>query len=158
MPFVSILADRSFLYFLSTADSSFQWRSKIERFAPIEWKKTAGWRKEKTIRLCSRIHCLSITIKKRKKKNSLTSHMKEKDQLVSSFFFSLIIVIKDRNSSGSIFQGNNLLTGLHFLSSRLKKERIVKEMSCGRLNASWKISSSAVDGQSFLVIDGSLLN
>jgi hypothetical protein len=33
-----------------------------------------------------------------------------------------------------------------------------KEMSCGRLNASWKISSSAVDGQSFLVIDGSLLN
>ena len=27
-------------------------------------------------------------------------------------------------------------------------------MSCGRLNASWKISSSAVDGQSFLVIDG----
>jgi hypothetical protein len=33
-----------------------------------------------------------------------------------------------------------------------------KEMSCGRLNASWKISFSAVDGQSFLVIDGSLLN
>ena len=31
-------------------------------------------------------------------------------------------------------------------------------MSCGRLNASWKISSSAVDGQSFLVIDGSLLS
>ena len=25
-------------------------------------------------------------------------------------------------------------------------------MSCGRLNASWKISSSAVDGQSFLVL------
>ena len=40
------------------------------------------------------------------------------------------------------------------ISKREKK----KEMSCGRLNASWKISSSAVDGQSFLVIDGSLLN
>jgi hypothetical protein len=39
-----------------------------------------------------------------------------------------------------------------------EKMGIVKEMSCGRLNASWKISSSAVDGQSFLVIDGSLLN
>ena len=39
-----------------------------------------------------------------------------------------------------------------------KQLGIVKEMSCGRLNASWKISSSAVDGQSFLVIDGSLLN
>ena len=28
----------------------------------------------------------------------------------------------------------------------------------GRLNASWKISSLAVNGQSFLVIDGYLLN
>ena len=41
------------------------------------------------------------------------------------------------------------------ISKEREKE---KEMSCGRLNASWKISSSAVDGQSFLVIDGSLLN
>jgi len=40
----------------------------------------------------------------------------------------------------------------------LVRNLILKEMSCGRLNASWKISSSAVDGQSFLVIDGSLLN
>jgi len=45
---------------------------------------------------------------------------------------------------------------IHFPSTGL--EIILKEMSCGRLNASWKISSSAVDGQSFLVIDGSLLN
>ena len=44
------------------------------------------------------------------------------------------------------FQDNSI----HFPSTGL--EIILKEMSCGRLNASWKISSSAVDGQSFLVI------
>ena len=31
-------------------------------------------------------------------------------------------------------------------------------MSCGRLNASWKISSSAVDGQSFLYSSGVLVS
>jgi len=45
-----------------------------------------------------------------------------------------------------------------FSFHRIRNYFLVKEMSCGRLNASWKISSSAVDGQSFLVIDGSLLN
>jgi hypothetical protein len=58
-------------------------------------------------------------------------------------------------------QETTSLNSFSFLSSwpaGLIKEERKKEMSCGRLNASWKISSSAVDGQSFLVIDGSLLN
>ena len=59
----------------------------------------------------------------------------------------------------SFKEGINLLSQelISFLIIFSLKEKR-KEMSCGRLNASWKISSSAVDGQSFLVIDGSLLN
>ena len=57
------------------------------------------------------------------------------------------------------FQTINLRESFSFqFSLILIRIRERKEMSCGRLNASWKISSSAVDGQSFLVIDGSLLN
>ena len=48
--------------------------------------------------------------------------------------------------------------GIFRFCRHLMVESIDNEMSCGRLNASWKISSSAVDGQSFLVIDGSLLS
>ena len=45
-------------------------------------------------------------------------------------------------------QGTNLL----------KEDSIFKRKIHGKLNASWKISSLAVNGQSFLVIDGYLLD
>ena len=74
-----------------------------------------------------------------------------------------IVKKKGKGRPRDLWKGIHLPQTSHFLSSRFlihsfKNEGIVKEMSCGRLNASWKISSSAVDGQSFLVIDGSLLN
>ena len=49
---------------------------------------------------------------------------------------------------------------LYFLTSnsRRNKDIIVYFLELGRLNASWKMSSLAVNGQSFLVIDGYLLN
>ena len=45
--------------------------------------------------------------------------------------------------------------GLTAASHQSSKKRLRKVH--GRLNASWKISSLAVNGQSFLVIDGYLL-
>jgi len=82
-------------------------------------------------------------------------HFQEDDYDRASFLsisFHLWILVLNTN----IRWNNNPLStrspGIIF------KKHSMKEMSCGRLNASWKISSSAVDGQSFLVIDGSLLN
>merc|ERR1712060_459452 len=50
-------------------------------------------------------------------------------------------------------------SGITLLSfAILKKKKKKKRKVHGRLNASWKISCLAVNGQSFLVIDGYLLN
>jgi len=55
-----------------------------------------------------------------------------------------------------------LIDGLHALSSSSRSHQSSKEIKKrnvhGRLNASWKICSLAVNGQSFLVIFGYLLN
>ena len=51
-----------------------------------------------------------------------------------------------------------LLRDFSRLSKTKRKEKSREGKIHGKLNASWKISSLAVNGQSFLVIDGYLLN
>ena len=57
------------------------------------------------------------------------------------------------SASWTAGQGTNLLKPRSDFSMDSRKRKIH-----GKLNASWKISSLAVNGQSFLVIDGYLLN
>ena len=68
-----------------------------------------------------------------------------------SFTFRLVLHLSEVLSIINLIE-TFLTTFLRFLWS------IQSRKVHGRLNASWKISSLAVNGQSFLVIDGYLLN